>query len=199
MVAGARHVWGLPPAAAALLAISLHRLWAGVLTLMTLLLYRNAFATSGGLFPGGIVGLGEVVGAGAAGALLAAAVTPAVVRRIGKPRWITSLLVGAAVTQVGLGLPFVPPTLVLAGLVLGFVGQGIKICVDSTLQESVEDDYRGRVFTVYDTLFNVTFVVALVAGAFLLPPSGISYGVLVVVGAGYLGTAALYARITRSH
>jgi MFS family permease len=199
MVAGARHVWGLPPAAAALLAISLHRLWAGVLTLMTLLLYRNAFAASGGLFPGGIVGLGEVVGAGAAGALLAAAVTPAVVRRIGKPRWITSLLVGAAVTQVGLGLPFVPPTIVLAGLVLGFVGQGIKICVDSTLQESVEDDYRGRVFTVYDTLFNVTFVVALVAGAFLLPPSGISYGVLVVVGAGYLGTAALYARITRGH
>jgi MFS family permease len=196
MVAGARHVWGLPPAAAALLAISLHRLWAGVLTLMTLLLYRNAFEASGGLFPGGIVGLGEVVAAGAAGALLAASVTPAVVRRIGKPRWITSLLVGAAVTQVGLGLPFVPPTIVLAGLVLGFVGQGIKICVDSTLQESVEDDYRGRVFTVYDTLFNVTFVAALVAGAFLLPPSGISYGVLAVVGVGYLGTAALYARIS---
>ena len=43
MVAGARHAWAHPPAAAALAAISLHRLCYGVLTLMTLLLYRNTF------------------------------------------------------------------------------------------------------------------------------------------------------------
>jgi MFS family permease len=199
MVAGARHVWALPPAAAALLAISLHRLWSGVLTLMTLLLYRNTFAAGGGPFPGGIVGLGEVVAAGAVGTLLAAAITPPVVRRVGKPRWITSLLVGAGISQLGLGLPFLPPTIVLASLVLGFVAQGVKICVDSTLQESVEDDFRGRVFSVYDTLFNVTFVGGLLAGAFLLPSTGVSYELLAVVGAGYLATAALYAHVTRRH
>jgi hypothetical protein len=77
MVAGARHVWALPPAAAALVAMSLHRLAYGVLTLMTLLLYRNTFDPGGGVFPGGIVGLGEVIAAGAVGTLLAAAVTPA--------------------------------------------------------------------------------------------------------------------------
>ncbi len=42
----------------------------------------------------------------------------------------------------------------------------MKICVDTTLQETVDDDFRGRVFSVYDTLFNVTFVVALLVGAF---------------------------------
>ena len=52
----------------------------------------------------------------------------------------------------------------------------MKICVDTTLQEWVEDDFRGRVFSVYDTLFNVTFVAALLVGAFVLPASGISYG-----------------------
>jgi hypothetical protein len=72
----------------------------------------------------------------------------------------------------------------------------VKICVDSTLQETVEDDYRGRVFSVYDTLVNVTFVVALVVAAFVLPSSGISYPVLVAVGAGYVLTAALYARLS---
>ena len=199
MVAGARHVWARPPAAAALLAISLHRLGFGVLTLMTLLLYRNRFGAGDGMFPGGIVGLGEVVAAGAVGTLLAAWITPAVVRRIGKPRWITLLLVVAGVTQVGLGLPFRAPTIVLAALVLGFVGQGVKICVDTTLQESVEDDFRGRVFSVYDTLFNVTFVVALLVGAVALPASGISYPLLVAVGAGYLVAAVGYARVTRRH
>jgi len=199
MVAGARHVWARPPAAAALLAISLHRLWYGVLTLMTLLLYRNTFDAAGGVFPGGIVGLGEVVAAGAVGTLLAAGVTPAVVRRSGKPRWITLLLAGAGLSQFALGALFVPAAIVTAGLVLGFVAQGVKICVDTTLQEWVADDFRGRVFSVYDTLFNVAFVTALLVGAALLPASGISYPLLAVVGVGYVVTAGLYARITRRH
>lgn len=199
MAAGARHLRRLPPAAAALGAISAHRLFYGFLTLMTLLLYRNTFAGESGPFPGGLVGLGEVAAAGALGALLAAGVTPWVVRRIGKPRWITVLLVTGGAGQLALGLPFLPPTIVGASLVLGFVGQGVKICVDTTLQESVEDDFRGRVFSVYDTLFNVTFVVALLVGAFVLPPSGHSYGLLVAVAAGYLLAAAGYVRVIRRH
>jgi MFS family permease len=198
MVSGARHAWAEPPAAAVLTAISLHRLCYGFLTLMTLLLYRNTFPAEGGVFPGGLAGLGEVVAAGAVGTLLAAVVTPMVVRRIGKPRWIVVLLSAAGVGQLALGLPFVPSAVVAAGLLLGFVAQAIKICVDTTLQETIDDDHRGRVFSVYDTLFNVTFVLALVLAAFLLPPSGISYPMLVAVGVGYLLTAALYARLARS-
>jgi len=196
MLAGARHAWSHKPAAAALTAISLHRLFYGFLTLMTLLLYRNTFTSSSSLFPGGLVGLGEVVGAGAIGTLLAAVVTPWAVRHVGKPRWITAVLAGGGLAQLALGLPFLPETIVAAGLALGFVAQAVKICVDTTLQEVVDDDYRGRVFSVYDTLFNVTYVVALVIGAFVLPASGISYPMLVVVGVGYALTAVLYARIS---
>jgi hypothetical protein len=199
MVAGARHLRAHRSAAAALLAISLHRLCYGLLSLMTLLLYRNTFDSTGSLFPGGLVGLGEVLAAGATGTLLAAVVTPRVVRRIGKPRWITLLLAGGGLAQLALGLPFIPPTIVLAGFLLGFVAQAVKICVDTTLQESVADEFRGRVFSVYDTLFNVTFVVALVVAALVLPPSGVSYGMLLVVAVGYLLAAAGYARITLHH
>src|SRR3954471_3815592 len=197
MLAGARHAWSHPPAAAALTAISLHRLFYGVLTLMTLLLYRNTFTSTSSVFPGGLVGLAEVLGAGALGTLLAAAVTPWAVRHIGKPPWITVVLVGGGLAQLGLGLWFLAPTVVAAGLVLGFVGQAIKICVDTTLQEVVADDFRGRVFSVYDTLFNVTYVAALLVGAFVLPPSGISHGTLITVGVGYVLTAVAYARASR--
>jgi MFS family permease len=197
LVAGARHVWAVRPAAAALTAITLHRLGYGVLTLMTLLLYRNTFPAGGSsVLPGGLAGLGTVVGAGAAGTLLAAVVTPRAVRRVGARRWVALLLAGGGTALVLLALPFVPPTVVAAGFVLGFMTQGVKICVDSTLQETVEDDFRGRVFSVYDTLFNVAFVVALLAAALVLPASGISYPVLAAVGAGYLLTAAVYARLT---
>ena len=199
MASGARHAWAHPPAVAVLLAIGLHRFGFGCLTLVTLLLYRNTFAADAGLFPGGLVGLGEVVGAGAVGTLLAAAVTPWVVRHIGKPRWVTWLLAVGGVAQAALFIPYIPQTVVAAGLVMGFVSQAVKICVDTTLQESVDDDFRGRVFSVYDTLFNVTYVVALLVGAFVLPPSGISYGTLLVVIVGYLLTAVAYSRITRRH
>jgi uncharacterized membrane protein YqjE len=93
-----------------------------------------------------------------------------------------------------LGTAFRPAAVVGAGFVLGFVAQAVKICVDTTLQESVDDDFRGRVFSVYDTLFNVTFVVALLGAALWLPPSGRSLPALLVTTAGYLLAAAVFAR-----
>ena len=200
MVAGARHAWTRAPAAAALTAISLHRFHYGVLTLVTLLLYRNSFtASEWRWFPGGLVGLGEVVAAGAAGTLLAAVVTPPAVRRIGKRRWVILLLLTCGAAQLVLGLTFAPPGVVGAALVLGVVGQGVKICVDSTLQKTIDDGHRGRVFSVYDTLFNVSFVVALLGGAALLPPSGLAPGALVAVAVGYVLAAVTFATMTRRH
>ncbi len=196
MVAGARHVRERPPAVAALAAIAAHRVCYGLLTLMTLLLYRTTLTGAGGPFPGGLAGLGVVLAAGSAGTLLAAAATPAAVRRLGTRGWVGALLAGGAVLQPALGLTFAPPGLVAAGLVLGFVAQGVKICVDATLQRSVDDDFRGRVFSVYDTLVNVAYVAALVTGALLLPPSGRSVTGLLVVGAVYALTAACYASLT---
>jgi MFS family permease len=198
LVAGPRHVLAIPPAAAALAAIAVHRVCFGFVTLMTLLLYRNTFSAWGPLLPTGLAGVGQVLTAGAAGALLAAGLTPRVVRRIGKPRWSSLLLVVGGVGEIALGVPFVPPTAVAAGLLLGFVGQGVKICVDSTLQETVDDDHRGRVFAVYDTLVNVAFVVAVVIAAFVLPSSGVSYAVVVGVGAAYLLAGLAYAAWSRS-
>ena len=197
MVAGARHAWARPPAAAALAAMGLHRICFGLLTLMTLLLYRGPLEEASGLFPGGLAGLGQLVAAIAAGSLLAALLTPAVVRRFGRIRWTVGLLLAGAVAQPLLGAAFQAPTVVAGGLVLGLVGQGVKICVDATLQESVDDDFRGRVFSVYDTLFNVAFVVAVLAAALVLPPSGRSVALLLVVGAGYLLATAAYLGIRR--
>jgi MFS family permease len=199
LVAGARHVAARPAATAALVAIGLHRFCYGVFTLMTLLLYRNTFESGGGLFPGGILGLGQVVAAAAFGTLVAAVVTPPVVRRTGTRRWILALLTGGGLAQLVIGLSLVPATVVLVGVLLGFVAQAVKICVDSTLQETVEDDFRGRVFSVYDTLFNMTFVLAVVVGAVTLPESGVSSAVPAVVAAGYLLAAVTFARITRRH
>lgn len=194
---GARHVWARRPAAYALLAIGVHRFCYGLSTIATLLLYRNYFPNAG-FFRAGLVGLGQVLAAGAVGVVLAAAVTPAVAARTGKPAWITTLLGSASVVEVVLGVPYTKAALVAAALLLAFVAQAAKICVDTILQETIEDEARGRVFSLYDTLFNLTFVLAAVAGAFILPPTGKSYAVLAGIAAGYGLTAIGYRIASRS-
>jgi MFS family permease len=196
LVAGARHVVELRPVASALAAIAAHRFFYGISTISTLLLYRNYFVDDG-FFRAGLAGLGQAVAAGGVGVLAAAAITPWVVRHIGKPAWISLLLAVAAATQVVLGVPYTMQTLVPAALVLAVVAQGSKISVDTIVQEGVEDEFRGRVFSFYDTLFNVTFVAAAVLAAFVLPVSGRSYAVLALVAGGYAGTAAAYRMATR--
>jgi MFS family permease len=135
-----------------------------------------------------------VVAAGAVGTLLAAVATPAAVRRLGTARWVTLLLALGGVLLTALGLPFLPVTVVLAGAVLGFLGQGVKICVDATLQRAVDDDVRGRVFSVYDMLVNVGYVLALLVAAYLLPADGVSPPAVVAVGTAYVLTALYAAR-----
>lgn len=196
LVAGARHVAARKPVLYGLAAISAHRFFYGVSTIATLLLYRNYF-TDDGVLRSGLTGLGQAFGASAVGILVSAVVTPPVTRRIGKPVWFTWVLAAACVTQLLLGVPYTMQALLPAALVLGFAAQAAKICVDTTVQEQVEDEFRGRVFSVYDTLFNVTFVAAAVAAAMTLPDTGKSYVVLAAVSVGYGATALCYAAANR--
>ncbi len=189
---GARHVAGRAPAAAALLVIGLHRFCYGVSLVATLLLYRNYFSSEGWLLAG-VGGLAEASTAAFAGILAAAVLTPAVTTRIGKEQEIVGVLVLAGVADIALGAPYAKAPLLAASFVFGLASQGSKICVDTIVQEVVDDDFRGRVFSFYDTLFNLTFVAAATTAAFALPPSGKSYPVLVGIAVGYLLAAALYA------
>ena len=191
LVAGARHVMELRPVTYALTAVGVYRFCYGITAICTLLLYRNYFHDEG-VLRAGLAGLGQVIVAIATGSLLAALVTPAASRRLGFVRWPAILFVGAAVIQVSLGLPYRLSLLVLAAFGLGFASQGIKICVDTLVQQSVEDEYRGRVFTLYDTLFNITFVAAATLTAIALPNDGYSPVSVIVIGCVYLLVGVAY-------
>jgi len=197
LLAGARHVSERQRAAFALLAIGMHRFCYGLSTIATLLLYRNYFADSGFL-RAGLTGIAQVVAAGGVGVVLAAVVTPAVTRRLGKEVWIVTVFAGASAVEVVFGLPYTKGSFLVAALLLGFAAQASKICVDTILQETVAEGFRGRVFAFYDAMFNLTFVSAAVAGAVVLPASGKSYAVLAGIAAGYALTAAAYGVATRA-
>jgi hypothetical protein len=196
MVAGARHLRGIPPVAFGLAAIGVHRLCFGIWTVCTVLLYRNYFV-SDGVFRAGLTGLGQVVAAVATGGALAALVTPAAFRRYGGVRWPAAMLAASAVIEVAFGLPYTAPTLLTAALLLGFTSQAVKISVDTLIQHHVVDAFRGRVFAIYDMLFNIALVFAAVLTAAVLPEDGHSPASVIAIAAGWAGTAVLYLRSSR--
>ena len=193
LAAGARHIAHKRSAFAALLATGAYRFFYGLVTICTILLYRNYFRDDG-VFRTGLAGLAQIVLAIAVGAGLAAAVTPSAVRSFGIVRWVAGLFALAGVAEIALGLPFSQPLLILGAFVLGGVAQGSKIAVDTLVQASIEDEFRGRVFSLYDTMFNVAFVGAAIVTALVAPADGRSTALVAVVGVAFLLIAAIYLR-----
>ncbi|MFY9916673.1 MAG: MFS transporter [Nocardioidaceae bacterium] len=193
---GVRHLHERPAAAHALAVIAMHRFCYGLSTVATILLYRNYFHDPADT-DAGLAGLSIAILVSGIGFLLAAVLTPVVSTRLTPPRWIVVLLAAAALVEVFPGGLYTEPALLVAALVLGLSAQGVKICVDTIVQTTVEDAYRGRVFSLYDVLFNVVFVAAAAVGVLIVPTSGKSYLALSVIAAGYAVTAIAYAR-TRS-
>ncbi|PVZ10914.1 MFS transporter [Actinomycetospora cinnamomea] len=185
LVDGARAAREAPGVVAAFCAVAAHRLAFGVTTLVVLLLMRYALTDVGPL-KAGIAGLGEVVVAVAAGLGVAAVVTPWLTGRVGRAGTVRIMLVLAAVALLALGLPMTLPTILAGSFVLGLVGQAIKLCSDAAVQREVGDAVRGRVFSLSDTTFNVTYVLAVAGAAFLAPPDGRSPLLLVLAAGLYL-------------
>jgi MFS family permease len=194
LLSGLRHVWHRAPARAALAATGAHRFFYGILLLMSILLYRNYFyhGTSGNT---ALAHYLPVVISSAIGYGAAAWLTPLATHRMTNAAWITWLLaIGGVVTGV-LGLSFGQPEFVAIGFALGVVAQGIAISTTTILQQETADDYRGRVFSVNDMLYNVSFVLGAAVSAAFMPDSGRSAPMLLVAGVGYLAAAAGYRLI----
>jgi hypothetical protein len=186
----------VPSVAAGLTALLAHRLSFGVASLAVLLLYRNSFA-SHGMLRAGLAGVCELLIAGAAGLLLAGLLSPPLVARFGRRRTIRGALLVAGLAILTLGLPMMMLTILVAAFVLSTVGQVVKLSLDATVQADICDDARGRVFALYDMVFNIAYVLAVALSATVMPPTGQAPRLLLLSAASYLLAAPLHSVIDR--
>lgn len=192
---GVRHLVQRRRAAYALGAVGASRFLYAAMAIATILVCRNTLADTADTKRG--LGLLSLVAAlSGAGFLAAAVVTPFATARLTPYRWIVVCLGAATATQALLAIGVSLPGLVAAGFALGLAMQGIKICVDTILQLEVDDGYRGRVFTVYDMVFNAVFVAAAALAALVLPLGGFSRPVYLALAAGYAAAAVGYGRLS---
>ncbi|WP_405471713.1 MFS transporter [Streptomyces canus] len=196
LVAGIRHL-AAPSrrsAARALGAMSLMRFCYGALLVMVLMLCRYALTSDP---DDGLALLGLALGISGAGFFVAAVITPWTAGKLGPERWIAVCAAAAAALEPTLGLPFATAPILIAAFVLGLITQGAKIATDTIVQSSVDDGFRGRIFSVYDVLFNIAFVGAAAVAALILPPDGRSAILVIVVAVLYAAVALVMTKERR--
>ncbi|MGO8885258.1 MAG: MFS transporter [Streptosporangiaceae bacterium] len=193
---GARYVWRRRGPTAALGATGANRLLYGVLFLMSILLYRNYFYRSAGA-SAALKHFTVLVILSAVGYGCAALISPQAARRLTKPGLIAVLLAVGAIVVGPLGQTFSEAAFLVIAFAVNLVGQGVAICTTTILQEQVDDDYRGRVFSFYDMMFNVTFVAGAALSVTFMPVTGRSVLVIEIVAVGYAVAAAAYWLLSR--
>lgn len=189
---GATAAWGSRDVTTTFLGIGAHRIVFGADTLLMVLALRRGDESAVGTH---LAKFSAAITATGAGLVTAAVVAPFLIPRLGRPRTVVSCLVAAIIVQLTLVTPITVATgeterraellLLAAAFLLGLVGQVIKLTGDAAMQIEIDDTHRGQVFALQDTVFNITFVLALAGTALLIPADGRSPAVVVAAAAVY--------------
>lgn len=172
-------------AARGIAATAIHRGGLTALTLTALLLERNTFHDPADS-EAGLAGLSFTLSIAAVGFVLGALIAPYGVSKFGRHRWIRYSLLMSALGPAFLIITRTQTTLTLTAFFTALCGQSLKVTNDALVQSKIDDIYRGRVFSVYDVVVNGAIVTGGLVAAFLLPLSGDTVVVPLVVFALYL-------------
>ena len=176
--AGARRLGATPRALGPIVSVSLDQFLVGFVTVLSLVVFREQFRA-------GVGSYGNIIAAGGVGILLGTVT----VGRL-EPLWPKPTIVAVAFALAGLACVAVAPALtgpsiLLVSFVLGLTFAWRKVPVDTLVQESIPDRYRGRVFAIYDITYAMARVVAAVVAVPVIPLLSPGW-LLAAVGVTYL-------------
>ncbi|MFM7491757.1 MAG: MFS transporter, partial [Actinomycetota bacterium] len=166
------------------------------LTLMALLLNRNTFNNPADP-ESGLAGFAFAITVAGVGITIGAVIAPFGVKRFGRHAWIRYSLYASAVLPVLLAFNQNEFFLVATGFFAGMAGQGVKVTNDALVQSKIADEFRGRVFAVYDVMVNGGIVSGAIIAAFVLPPDGVSALLPALIALAYVLVALVVLRPQR--
>jgi len=186
---GIRYLRSRTDSALAIIAVAIQRGGITALTVAALLMERNFFHDPS--FPDrGLAGLATVITGAGIGVVLGAVVTPPLVQKLGRHRWLRINMALGAIPILLIAWSSAI-TLPLLALWASACGQAVKVTCDALVQHHVEDAFRGRVFSVYDVAVNICIVFGASAAAQVIAPSGRGVVVPAGVALAFLGYSTL--------
>ncbi len=180
-------------AARGIAAIAIHRGGLTALTLAALLLERNTFNDPADS-EAGLAGLSLTLTIAAVGFVIGAVIAPFGVRKIGRHRWMRLSIMAASISALLLVIDRTPVLLAATAFSTALCGQSLKVTNDALVQSKIDDYFRGRVFAVYDVVVNFAIVSGALFAAWLLPLSGDSWLLPLIISIAWLLVANITLR-----
>jgi len=175
---GARRLLRTRRALGPITSITIDQIGQGIVLVISLVVFRHRFGE-------GVASFSNLIGAGGIGVLVGILTVGKLEERFTKPRIVAAGFVIGGLVLVAVSFAITDWSVLLASFAVGMTFAWKKISVDTMVQESIPDGYRGRVFSVYDVAYNL----ARVAAAALAIPMLDSFSdstCLVVVGVAFL-------------
>ena len=180
-------------AARGIAATAVHRGGLTALTLTALLLERNTFNDPADS-EAGLAGLSLTLSIAAVGFVIGALIAPYGVRKFGRHRWMRLSISAAGVSSLFLVIYRTPVLLAITAFFTALFGQSVKVTNDALVQSKIDDYFRGRVFSVYDVVVNAAIVTGALCAAWILPLSGDSWILPLIVSAAWSLVAVILLR-----
>jgi MFS family permease len=186
---GARTMARTPHAIGPISSITVDQVGQGVMLTLALVVFRERLGE-------GVASFSNVIGAGGVGVLLGIATAGALEDRLSKDRIVAVAFAFGGVFLIGAAFVISGPVILLVAAVLGLTFAWKKVSVDTMVQESLPDGFRGRVFSVYDFFYNVARIVAALIAVVAFPVLS-NEATLIAVGLAFLLWAPVLPRWVR--
>jgi MFS family permease len=182
---GVRTLLRTPRAIGPITSISIDSMGQGIILTVAAVVFREQFK--------GVGSYSNLIGAGGVGVLVGIATVGWLEDRWSKERIVAVAFVVGAAALLFSAVFLRDWTILVASFVVGLAFAWKKIPVDTTVQASLPDGYRGRVFSVYDVVYNVA---RLAAAALVIPmvPALGTRGTVAAVGVLFIVWAPVLPR-----
>ncbi|MEO8292688.1 MAG: MFS transporter, partial [Actinomycetota bacterium] len=154
-----------PRAVGPITSITLDQIGQGVILTLSLVVFRDRFGEGVGSFS-------NLLGAGGLGVLLGIVTVGALEERFTKERIVAGAFLAGGLVLLAVSLYVTGVSVLVASFAVGTTFAWKKIPVDTMVQESLPDGYRGRVFAVYDVAYNLSRLAAAALAIPLFPLLG---------------------------
>lgn len=171
---GARRLARTPRAIGPITSMTLDQVGEGIILTLSLVVFREEFQQGVGSFS-------NLIGAGGIGVLVGIATIGLWEDRFRKEVIVAASFLISGLTLLAVAAHITGWSVVFASFAVGVTFAWKKVPVDTMVQESLPDGYRGRVFAVYDVLYNMARLLAAAIAIPLFPRLG-DAGTIALVG-----------------
>jgi MFS family permease len=188
---GLRRLSRTPRAIGPITSITLDQVGQGIVLVLSLVVFRDRFGEGVGSFS-------NLIGAGGVGVLVGILTVGELERRFPKEGIVSGAFLAGGAILIVVATHVTGWSVLLASFGIGLTFAWKKIPIDTLVQESIPDGYRGRVFAVYDVFYNLSRVVAGFIAVALIPTIGPAWSVAVIGGLFLLYAPVLPAWLRRA-